>query len=167
MAIPAAARVGAWALGGAAAAAYATRRIANPNGTRAELAPPVPARAPEVVAKPVPDDTVTEGTVASDLADLLPALEALPKLQKHLKAVAASTADLPSIRKRLDQMRKSDAQALAYAESLPKIERRMREVSQATALMPELLHAVERMTKSIDRLAERLPPPEPAKKKHG
>jgi type II secretory pathway component PulJ len=69
------------------------------------------------------------------------------------------------MRKRLDQMRKSDEQALVYAESLPRIERRMREVAQATALLPELLHAVERMTKSIDRLADRMPA-EPGKKKN-
>ena len=68
MAVPAAVRMGAWALGGAAAAAYATRRIANPNGHTVALTHPAAAsRDPAGVRQP---------DVAAELAGVLPSLQA-------------------------------------------------------------------------------------------
>jgi methyl-accepting chemotaxis protein len=152
MAVPAHFRMGAWALGGAAAAAYATRRIgAHPAARRAEL---VRASAPLPVAADVVESSA-DATPADDLG------EPLRKLNKRMKAVERSTAELAVIRKRLDQVSKSTAHVAELSETLPKLERRMREVAHATAMLPELLNAVERMTKSIDRLADRLPADKP------
>jgi hypothetical protein len=147
MAVPTHFRMGAWALGGAAAAAYATRRIgAHPAARRAELVRAAPL--------PVAADVVESSADGAPLDDLG---EPLRKLNKRMKAVERSTTELAVIRKRLDQVSKSTAHVAELSETLPKLERRMREVAHSTAMLPELLHAVERMTKSIDRLADRLP----------